>query len=122
MRISDWSSDVCSSDLVSGDTSAAGLQRLAFTLDGLDRKPDLVIVGLGANDMLRGLSPRATRANLEAILTELKKRDIPTMLTGMVAAPTMGTDRSEERRVGKEGVRTCKFRWPPYHYTRNTHN
>src|SRR3546814_4600086 len=92
MRISDWSSDVCSSDLVSGDTSAAGLQRLAFTLDGLDRKPDLVIVGLGANDMLRGLSPRATRANLEAILTELKKRDIPTMLTGMVAAPNMGTD------------------------------
>src|SRR3546814_20115606 len=42
--------------------------------------------------MLRGLSPRATRANLEAILTELKKRDIPTMLTGMVAAPNMGTD------------------------------
>lgn len=77
---------------VSGDTSAAGLQRLAFTLDGLDRKPDLVIVGLGANDMLRGLSPRATRANLEAILTELKKRDIPAMLTGMVAAPNMGTD------------------------------
>src|SRR3546814_2926190 len=58
----------------------------------MDRKPDLVIVGLGANDMLRGLSPRATRANLEAILTELKKRDIPTMLTGMVAAPNMGTD------------------------------
>src|SRR3546814_3495874 len=42
--------------------------------------------------MLRGLSPRATRANLEAILTELKKRDMPTMLTGMVAAPNMGTD------------------------------
>src|SRR3546814_12911332 len=42
--------------------------------------------------MLRGLSPRATRANLEAILTELKKRDIPTMLTGMVAAHNMGPD------------------------------
>ncbi len=77
---------------VSGDTSAAGLQRLAFTLDGLDRKPDLVIVGLGANDMLRGLSPKATRANLDALLTELKKRDIPTMLTGMLAAPNMGPD------------------------------
>src|SRR3546814_10539478 len=63
---------------VSGDTSAAGLQRLAFTLDGLDRKPDLVIVGLGANDLLRGLGPEATRANLAAILAELKKRDIPT--------------------------------------------
>ena len=77
---------------VSGDTSAAGLQRLAFTLDGLDRKPDLMIVGLGANDMLRGLSPEATRANLDAILAELKKRGIPAMLTGMVAAPNMGAD------------------------------
>lgn len=77
---------------VSGDTSAAGLQRLAFTLDGLERKPDLVILGLGANDMLRGLDPGATRANLDAILAELKKREIPAMLTGMVAAPNMGAD------------------------------
>lgn len=77
---------------VSGDTSAAGLQRLAFMLDGLDRRPDLVIVGLGANDMLRGLSPDATRANLDAILAELQKRDIPIMLSGMLAAPNMGPD------------------------------
>lgn len=77
---------------VSGDTSAAGRQRLAFVLDGLDRKPDLVIVGLGANDMLRGLSPKDTRANLDAILAELKKRNIPAILTGMVAAPNMGAD------------------------------
>ena len=77
---------------VSGDTSAAGRQRLAFVLDGLDRKPDLVIVGLGANDMLRGLSPKDTRANLDAILAELKKRGIPAMLTGMIAAPNMGAD------------------------------
>lgn len=77
---------------VSGDTTAAGLQRLAFTLDGLDRKPDLVIVGLGGNDMLRGLSPEETRANLDAILTELSKRKIETMLTGMRAAPNMGAD------------------------------
>lgn len=77
---------------VSGDTTAAGRQRLAFTLDGLPRKPDLVIVGLGGNDMLRGLSPEQTRANLAAILDELKKRDVPVMLTGMVAAPNMGRD------------------------------
>jgi acyl-CoA thioesterase-1 len=77
---------------VSGDTSAGGLARLAFTLDGQPRKPDLVIVGLGANDMLRGLSPDATRTNLDAILTELKRRNIPAMLTGMVAAPNMGAD------------------------------
>ena len=77
---------------VSGDTTAAGLQRLAFTLDGLPRKPDLVILGLGGNDMLRGLSPDATRANLDAILTELKARGIPVVLTGIVAAPNMGPD------------------------------
>jgi acyl-CoA thioesterase-1 len=77
---------------VSGDTSAAGLQRLGFVLDGLDRKPDLMIVGLGANDMLRGLSPEATRANLDAILTELKKRNIETVLAGMLAASNLGPD------------------------------
>jgi len=55
---------------VSGDTTAAGLARLAFTLDGLPRKPDLMLVGLGGNDMLRGLPPQETRANLDAILAE----------------------------------------------------
>lgn len=77
---------------VSGDTSAAGLQRLAFTLDGLKRKPDLAIVGLGGNDMLRGIDPVQTRANLTAICEELKRRGIPIMLTGMLAAPNMGAD------------------------------
>lgn len=77
---------------VSGDTSAAGRDRLAFTLDGLPRKPDLVIVGLGGNDVLRGLDPVQTRANLDAILAELKKRGIPAMLTGMLAPPNMGAD------------------------------
>lgn len=77
---------------VSGETSAAGRQRLAFTLDGLPRKPDLVIVGLGGNDMLRGLDPAQTRANLEAIVTELKRRGIETMLTGMLVSPNMGPD------------------------------
>ncbi|MBB4640713.1 acyl-CoA thioesterase-1 [Rhizorhapis suberifaciens] len=80
---------------VSGDTSAAGLQRLAFTLDGLPRKPDLVIVGLGGNDMLRGLSPEQTRANLDAILNELDKRHIHAMLTGMLAAPNLGKDYAD---------------------------
>ncbi|TKD50405.1 arylesterase [Sphingomonas baiyangensis] len=81
---------------VSGDTSAAGRRRLAFALDGLDRKPDLVIVGLGGNDMLRGLPPAETRANLTAILDELRRREIPTMLTGMIAAPNMGADYARD--------------------------
>ena len=81
---------------VSGDTSAAGLQRLAFTLDGLPRNPDLVLVGLGGNDMLRGLAPAATRSNLDAILADLKRRHVPAMLTGMLASPNMGKDYAAE--------------------------
>jgi len=77
---------------VSGDTSAAGLARLAFTLDGLPRKPDLMLVGLGGNDMLRGLDPASTRHNLDAILQEAQKRRIGVMLTGMLASPNMGSD------------------------------
>jgi acyl-CoA thioesterase-1 len=77
---------------VSGDTSAEGLGRLAFVLDGLTRKPDLLIVGLGGNDMLRGLDPGQTRANLDEILAVLKQRGVRAMLTGMVAAPNMGRD------------------------------
>jgi acyl-CoA thioesterase-1 len=77
---------------VSGDTSSAGLRRLAFTLDGLPRKPDLFMVNLGGNDMLRGIDPAETRANMTAICEELKKRGIPIMLTGMIAAPNMGSD------------------------------
>lgn len=74
---------------VSGDTTAAGRARLAFTLDGLPRTPDLMLVGLGGNDMLRGLSPQDTRANLDAILAEAKARGIKVMLTGMLASPNM---------------------------------
>jgi acyl-CoA thioesterase-1 len=77
---------------VSGDTTAAGKTRLAFVLDNLERKPDLVVLGLGGNDMLRGVMPDETRANMEAMLDELEKRDIPVVLTGMLAAPNLGQD------------------------------
>jgi acyl-CoA thioesterase-1 len=77
---------------VSGDTTAAGKTRLAFVLDNLDRKPDLVVLGLGGNDMLRGIKPEETKANMTAMMDELTRRDIPVVLTGMVAAPNMGQD------------------------------
>jgi acyl-CoA thioesterase-1 len=77
---------------VSGDTTAAGRQRLAFVLDHAKTKPALVLLGLGGNDMLRGIGPDQTRANLDAMLAELKRRDIPVLLTGMVAAPNLGAD------------------------------
>ena len=74
---------------VSGDTSEAGKARLGWTLDGLQRKPDLVIVELGANDMLRGLDPGLTEANLDSVLTELKRRNVPVLLAGMRGAPNL---------------------------------
>ncbi|MDZ3833381.1 MAG: arylesterase [Sphingopyxis sp.] len=77
---------------VSGDTTAAGRQRLAYVLDNARTKPALVLLGLGGNDMLRGIGPDQTRANLDAMLAELKGRDIPVLLTGMMAAPNLGSD------------------------------
>ena len=75
---------------VSGNTAAQGRARLKWTLDGLRARPDLAIVALGANDMLRGLPPRQTREDLDAILTELKRRGIPVLIAGMLAAPNLG--------------------------------
>ncbi|HEX8256293.1 MAG TPA: arylesterase [Allosphingosinicella sp.] len=81
---------------VSGDTAAAGRARLAWTLDSLDEKPHLAIVALGGNDMLRGLPPRQTRAELEAIIAELKRREIPVLIAGMLAAPNLGANYGAE--------------------------
>jgi acyl-CoA thioesterase-1 len=77
---------------VAGDTAAQARARLRWGLRGLGVTPDLVIVELGANDMLRGLPVPQARANLDAILTELKRRRIPVLLTGMRAAPNLGPD------------------------------
>lgn len=77
---------------VSGDTTAGGLQRLAFTLDAQAAKPDLVVISLGGNDLLRGLPPEQTRANLDAILAELDRRGIRAVLMGMLSPPNMGAD------------------------------
>ncbi|KLE33878.1 arylesterase [Aurantiacibacter luteus] len=75
---------------VSGDTTAAGRQRIAFVLDNLQAMPDLAIVELGGNDLLRGIQPAQTRDNLVAILDELKARGVPVMLMGMRAPPNYG--------------------------------
>src|SRR3546814_10548137 len=74
MRISDWSSDVCSSDLTGSDDRDARSHRIAAVAHGLE--------GVG-----QGGAQRAAR------------RDVA---------------RSEERRVGKECVSTCRSRWSPY--------
>ncbi|WP_345719843.1 arylesterase [Qipengyuania sphaerica] len=77
---------------VSGDTSAAGRQRLGFVLDAQGEKPDLVMLELGGNDMLRGIQPADTRANFEAMLQELQTREIPVLLMGMRSPPNYGPE------------------------------
>ena len=74
---------------VSGDTTSGGLARLDWSVpDGTQ----LVILELGANDMLRGVSPDITRKNLDEMLGKLKKRKIAVLLAGMRAAPNLGAD------------------------------
>ncbi|BBC74082.1 arylesterase [Altererythrobacter sp. B11] len=77
---------------VSGDTTQAGRQRLSFVLENDAAAPDLAIVELGGNDLLRGLPPEQTRENLAAILAELQRRKIPVLLMGMRAPPNLGAD------------------------------
>jgi acyl-CoA thioesterase-1 len=84
---------------VSGDTTAAGLRRMDFVLDSLSRKPDLVILGLGGNDLLRGLKPADSRANMDAMVKKLQDRGIPVMLTGMLAPPNLGAKFSDEFNI-----------------------
>ncbi|KKB78004.1 hypothetical protein VW35_12875 [Devosia soli] len=77
---------------VSGDTSADGLARLDWSL--ADR-PDAVVLELGANDMLQGLPVDAMRENLKAILRRLRDENIPVLLAGMRASPSLGSQYVE---------------------------
>src|SRR3546814_19873101 len=96
MRISDWSSDVCSSDLV-------------------QRRPSLVLLDVWLHgSKLDGLD----------LLAEIKQRDptLPVVVIsghGNIETAVTAIKRSEERRVGKECVSTCRSRWSPYHYKKN---
>ena len=74
---------------VSGDTSNGGLNRLSWSLQD---DYDLFILGLGANDMLRGISPESTKTNLEEIIQSVQKKNIPILLTGMQAPSSYGQD------------------------------
>ncbi|WP_265569365.1 arylesterase [Sphingomicrobium nitratireducens] len=77
---------------VSGETTSGGRARLGWFLDGLEEKPDLLVLELGGNDMLRVVDPALTEANLDAMLEELARRDIPVLLAGMRAAPNLDPD------------------------------
>lgn len=74
---------------VSGDTTSGGLARIDWSVpDGTDG----VILELGANDALRGISPEDTEKNLDQMIARLKARKIPIFLVGILAPPNMGDD------------------------------
>lgn len=77
---------------VSGDTTSGGLARLDWSVP---EDTDIVILELGANDMLRGLSPDATEDNLDAMIAQLKERGVRVLLAGMLAAPNLGDDYAQ---------------------------
>ena len=73
---------------VSGDTSSGGLNRAEWSLS--EDEIDLVILGLGANDMLRGIQPNVTEKNLGQIIQITKDKDIKVILAGMIAPTSHG--------------------------------
>src|SRR4051812_13266366 len=79
----------------SGDTSDDGLTRLDWSLTG---DVAVLVIELGANDGLRGISPERTRENLESIVTTSKRRGITVLLTGMEAPPNYGPAYTGEFR------------------------
>lgn len=74
---------------VSGDTTAGGLSRVDWTLT---EDVDALIVALGGNDLLRGIDPAVSRANLDGILQAATARDLPVLLVGLEAPGNYGPD------------------------------
>jgi acyl-CoA thioesterase-1 len=74
---------------VSGSTSSAGLGRAEWTL--AEPNIDLMILGLGANDMLRGINPNETEKNLEGIIAIARERKIKLIIAGMLAPTSHGS-------------------------------
>src|SRR3546814_20562872 len=120
MRISDWSSDVCSSDLIilariaavePPDGEAAVAQQLLVETARRDAQVGAFEIGFGKAGEARKLTADL-RAFLALQFLALEQR-------GGVGAdrplPRFIGKRSEERRVGKECVSTCRYRWAPYH-------
>jgi acyl-CoA thioesterase I len=80
---------------VSGDTSAGGLRRLDWSLKG---RVEVLVVALGANDGLRGLSPSDLDVNLGTIIERARGRGITVLLAGMEAPPNLGASYTRQFR------------------------
>jgi acyl-CoA thioesterase I len=86
---------------VSGDTSAGGLRRLDWALDG---DVQVLILGLGANDGLRGLSVDEMRKNLSTIVERAQARHITVVLCGMEAPPNFGASYTTAFRAAYKDI------------------
>jgi acyl-CoA thioesterase-1 len=78
---------------VSGDTTSGGLSRIDWSVPD---STDGVILELGANDALRGISPEQTQKNLDEMISRLKSRNIPVFLIGILAPPNMGQNYADK--------------------------
>src|SRR3546814_15551015 len=127
MRISDWSSDVCSSDLRHFDRLSALLDdatsRGALVLEGGVRDPDQKYL---SPTLIGGTDPEMAISREEIfgpILPVIEYDDISRVIDTINTGPkplalyifSKHAPRSAERRVGKECVSTCRSRWSPYH-------
>jgi acyl-CoA thioesterase I len=97
---------------VSGDTTAGGLERIDWMMAD---KPDIVIVELGGNDVLRGTDPATTERNLDGIITKLKAAGVTVWLAGMLAPRNYGSEYTQQfdgiykRLADKHGVPLYAF-------------
>jgi acyl-CoA thioesterase-1 len=97
---------------VSGDTTADGLRRVTWALEGDVR---LLILALGANDGLRGLPPAQMKANLQSIIHRARQRAIPVLLAGMEAPPNYGEQYAASyRQVFHDLARENKVTLVPF--------
>ena len=79
---------------VSGSTSSGGLNRIDWTIS--EPNLNLIVIGLGANDMLRGIKPQETKKNLEKIIQIIQKKKIKIILAGMLAPTSHGANYKKE--------------------------
>jgi acyl-CoA thioesterase I len=79
---------------ISGDTSQGGLERIDWVL-GMDNVK-ILILELGANDLLRGIPVARMRSNLDAMISKAQARGVKVLLCGMLAPPTMGQEYQRE--------------------------
>ena len=79
---------------VSGDTSMGGLERIDWVLD--EDGVEILVLELGANDLLRGAPVGRMKSNLDKIIRKAKERKVAVLLCGMLAPPTMGLEYQRE--------------------------